>query len=114
MALFNVMAIDGLEPIEEEPEPRAVLSGRPHFRTWVVDEAPGGVVCGVWEATPGKWRFKLGHWEYCRILSGVSVVTEEGGAARTVRAGDAFVLQPGLRGTWEVVETTRKEFVIRE
>jgi len=30
-----------------------------------------------------------------------------------VKAGDSFVLRPGFRGTWEVVETTRKDFVIR-
>jgi uncharacterized cupin superfamily protein len=40
-------------------------------------------------------------------------VTEDGGEARTVKAGDSFVLRPGFKGSWEVVETTRKEYVIR-
>ena len=30
-----------------------------------------------------------------------------------VGPGDGFVLRPGFKGTWEVVETTRKEYVIR-
>jgi uncharacterized protein len=43
------------------------------------------------------------------------VSSQDGGETRTVRAGDAFVLRPGFKGTWEVVETTRKEkeYVIR-
>jgi uncharacterized cupin superfamily protein len=41
------------------------------------------------------------------------VIAEDGGEARTVGAGDSFVLRPGFKGTWEVVETTRKEYVIR-
>jgi uncharacterized cupin superfamily protein len=28
--------------------------------------------------------------------------------------GDAFVIEPGFTGTWEVVETMRKRWVIRE
>ena len=68
---------------------------------------------GIWEATPGKWRIVYEEWEFCHILSGVSVIEEEGGGAVTVRAGDSFVLRPGFKGTWEVLETTRKEYVIR-
>jgi uncharacterized cupin superfamily protein len=43
----------------------------------------------------------------------VSVLTRDGEAPRQFAAGDAFVIQPGFEGTWEVVETTRKLFVIR-
>ena len=49
----------------------------------------------------------------CHILSGHSVLTEEGGEANTLKAGDSFVIRPGFKGTWEVIETTRKEYVIR-
>jgi uncharacterized protein len=30
-----------------------------------------------------------------------------------LRAGDTFILRPGFKGSWEVVETTRKAYVIR-
>jgi uncharacterized cupin superfamily protein len=53
------------------------------------------------------------EWEYCRILSGTSIVTEDGGAPVTVTAGDSFILRPGFSGTWEVLETTTKDYVIR-
>ena len=68
---------------------------------------------GIWESTPGKWRIEYDEWEFCHILSGVSVISEDSGEARTVRAGDSFVLRPGFKGSGEVLETTRKEYVIR-
>jgi uncharacterized cupin superfamily protein len=47
------------------------------------------------------------------LLSGHSIVTPEGAPSVHLRAGDTMVLEPGFRGTWEVVETTRKTYVIR-
>jgi hypothetical protein len=100
-------------PEQGAPAPDRLISGDPRYTTWNVEEAEGGLYAGIWEATPGKWRIVYDEWEFCHILSGVSVIAEDGGEARTVRAGDSFVLRPGFKGTWEVVETTRKEYVLR-
>ena len=113
MTLFLDMTTDGIEPEEGAPAPGRLVAGNPRFRTWNVEEAADGLYAGIWESTPGKWRIAYDEWEFCHILSGVSVITEEGGAARRVSTGDSFVIRPGFRGTWEVVETTRKEYVIR-
>ena len=113
MSRFLSIDIDSLEPEEGAPSPDRILSGQPTFRTWNAEEAEGGLYAGVWEATPGKWRIVYDEWEFCHILSGVSVIAEEDGEARIVRAGDSFVLRPGFKGSWEVLETTRKEYVIR-
>jgi uncharacterized cupin superfamily protein len=109
---FLVVGEAGVEPETASPPPERVISGDPRFTTWNVEDA-GGLYAGIWEATPGKWRIAYDEWEFCHILSGVSVITEEAGAARTVTTGDSFVLRPGFIGTWEVIETTRKEYVIR-
>ena len=77
-----------------------------------MDNAEGGVSAGQWEPTPGKWRFANSHWEYCRILSGISLIIEDSSAPHTVRAGDSFILRAGFSGIWEVIETTRKDYVI--
>lgn len=105
--------IDAVTAETGAPAADRLVSGSPTFRTWNVEETDGGIYAGIWEATPGKWRIVYDEWEFCHILSGVSVIAEDGGQARTVRAGDSFVLRPGFKGTWEVVETTRKEYVIR-
>ena len=113
MALFAAIDVAAVQPEEGTPAPDRLISGDPRFTTWNAEEADGGLYAGIWEATPGKWRIVYDEWEFCHILSGVSVIAEDGGEARTVKAGDSFVLRPGFRGTWEVVETTRKEYVIR-
>ena len=110
---FLRIGTEGIEPEAGAPAESRLISGEPRFTTWSAEEAEGGLYAGVWEATPGRWSIEYEEWEFCHILSGVSVITEEGGEANTLRAGDAFVIRPGFKGTWEVVETTRKEYVIR-
>lgn len=110
---FASLSIDGVAPEAGAPAPDRLISGDPRFMTWNIEEREGGLYAGVWESTPGKWRIRYDEWEYCRILSGVSVVTEDGGASRRLTAGDSFIIRPGFAGTWEVVETTRKEYVVK-
>ncbi len=105
--------VDAVEPEAGAPAAGRLISGSPKFRTWNVEEADGGVYAGIWEATPGKWRIEYDEWEFCHILAGLSVITSDDGEARTVKPGDSFVIRPGFKGTWEVLETTRKEYVIR-
>ncbi len=96
------------------PNADRLIAGTPKFRTWTFEESSDGkTFAGVWESTPGTWRIVYDEWEYCSIASGVSIVTRDGEAPQRVCAGYAFVIQPGFVGTWEVVETTRKLFVVR-
>jgi uncharacterized cupin superfamily protein len=99
-------------PETSRPPADRVISGDPVFITWNVDQ-PGGMFVGLWRSTPGKWRIAYEEWEFCHILEGVSVIAEDGGAEMRVGPGDSFVLRPGFAGTWEVLETTLKEYVIR-
>jgi uncharacterized protein len=99
-------------PEESRPAPERVISGDPVHTTWNHEERDG-LWCGIWRSTPGKWRISYDEWEYCRIISGLSVITQDGGASRIVRAGDSFIIRPGFTGTWEVMETTTKDYVIR-
>ncbi len=112
-SFFQPITTSVAQPEAAAPAPDRIISGDPKFRSWNADEQPNGLYAGIWEATPGKWRIQYDEWEFCHILSGLSVIAEDDGEARTVKAGDAFVLRPGFKGTWEVLETTRKEYVIR-
>lgn len=110
----NFLRIDkaAAEVEKDAPAQDRLISGSPEFSTWNVEERDG-LYCGLWRSTPGKWEIQYDEWEYCHILEGHSIITEEGGEPNHIKAGDSFILRPGFRGTWEVVETTTKEYVIR-
>lgn len=101
-----------VEPEIDRPAPDRLIEGQPVFTTWNLEERDG-LYCGIWESTPGKWAIQYDEWEYCRILSGRSVITDAEGVRHALEAGDSFILRPGFSGTWEVLETTRKDYVIR-
>jgi hypothetical protein len=105
--------IASVEPEDGAPAADRLISGDPRFTTWNIEEADGGIYAGIWQSTPGKWRIVYDEWEYFHILEGHSVVTEDGGTPIHLKAGDRLILRPGFKGTWEVLETTRKDYVIR-
>jgi uncharacterized cupin superfamily protein len=105
--------VTNITPETGAPAPDRLISGNPVFTTWSIEEAEGGIYSGIWQATPGKWKIAYDEWEYFNILEGYSVVTANGGDAIHLRAGDRLIIRPGFKGTWEVIETTRKDYVIR-
>ena len=110
-ALFRLTLPD-TPPQISRPDPAKICDGDPEHRTWNIEDQ-AGLYAGFWQSTPGTWTVSYDEWEYCHILAGVSVLTDAAGVAQTFRAGDSFVLRPGFVGTWCVVETTLKQYVIR-
>jgi uncharacterized protein len=111
--LWARIEAEGIEPEIGAPLPERVIAGRPITRSWTVEDTGDGLYAGIWEADEGEWRVEYEEWEFFHVLEGVSVLTEEGGAAVTLSAGDGFVIRPGFKGTWRVVKPTRKQFVVR-
>lgn len=105
--------LSAIQPEEGAPAPDRLISGDPRFATWNIEEASGGLYAGIWQSTPGKWRVEYDEWEYFNILEGYSILTEDGGEPIHLRAGDRQIIRPGFKGTWEVIETTRKDYVVR-
>jgi len=95
----------------ERPDPAIVLAGDPVHTTWNMEDRDG-LYCGMWQATPGKWKVSYAEWEYVYIHEGISVLTDADGTATTLKAGDSWIIRPGFEGTWEVIETTLKDYVI--
>lgn len=111
---FPIPDLDSTPSEAGAPLADRVISGNPVFRTWMLDIRDDDTLfSGVWESTPGKWRIAYDEWEFCSILSGRSIITREDGREMSVSAGDAFIIEPGFRGWWEVVQMTRKIFVVR-
>lgn len=101
-----------VEPEVERPNPEKVVSGNPVHTTWNIED-DDGLYCGIWQSTPGAWQVEYTEWEYIRILSGHSVLRGDDGTKTELKAGDSFIIRPGFKGVWEVVETTVKDYVIR-
>ncbi len=73
----------------------------------------GQLTAGVWECTP--CTIKTDSYpvdEFCYILSGTVVITDDAGQSETFNAGDCFVVPKGTSLTWHMPETTRKYYVI--
>lgn len=111
MTLIERVERGEIAPEISRPDPSLVLSGDPVHSTWNV-ETRGTLYCGIWQSTPGKWKVSYDEWEYVYIHGGHSILTDAAGDATHLMMGDSFVIRPGFRGTWEVVETTIKDYVI--
>jgi uncharacterized cupin superfamily protein len=103
------------EPVVAHPAEDRRVDGNPEQSSWDFEKtADGNVFAGVWESEAGTWTSIKGDtWELCHILSGLSVIEEQGKAPVTLKGGDTFIMRPGFVGTWRVIETTRKVYVIK-
>ncbi|WP_299204599.1 cupin domain-containing protein [uncultured Amphritea sp.] len=91
------------------------LEGNPLQKLWIEYTDSSERFCaGIWQSEKGKWRVSYSEEEYCHILEGISIVTEDGKDPIQVNTGDRFVISAGFQGSWEVVEPTRKHFVVYE
>ena len=96
----------------DAPWPGVPLKGDPHTITANGYTSPDGkLLMGTWESSKGVWLVDYKDWEYCHVLEGYCVITPDGGAPIELKAGDVFIVNPGLKGTWEVIERMRKYFV---
>lgn len=92
-----------------------LLAGNPTQTLWMhYTDASGKFCTGLWKSEPGTWKIAYTEEEFCHLLEGTSIVTDAAGHAVTLVAGDEFVIPRGFVGTWQVLHTTTKRFVIYE
>jgi uncharacterized cupin superfamily protein len=87
MPLIQRVTRVGTTPEVSRPDPEKLISGDPVHTTWNLEETDG--------------------------QSGYSILTSADGTVTQLHAGDSLIIRPGFAGTWEVVETTLKDYVIR-
>ncbi|GAB7528372.1 cupin domain-containing protein [Pseudomonas sp. 3A(2025)] len=75
-------------------------------------ETADKLLTGVWECSPGRWRRKVLAREFSHFIAGHCIFTPDDGEPVELRAGDAVLFPANCHGTWEVLETVRKSFVI--
>lgn len=97
------------------PDPAKVLAGDPVQTVRnVYDDPSGQFSSGVWEGAVGRWRVSYTEEEFCHLLSGTVVLTDDAGASRRFEAGASFVIPAGFAGSWENLAPARKLYVIYE
>lgn len=97
------------------PPAERVIAGHPlqSVRNQYSDES-GRFHAGEWACEVGAWHVVYTESEFCQLLEGSVRITDEAGVAHTLKAGDAFVIPAGFRGTWETLERCRKHYAIFE
>jgi uncharacterized cupin superfamily protein len=102
------------EPTSTGPRSGADV-GTPEASILQVYEAPG-YSTGLWECTPGGWHITdRPNTEIVHIVSGrVRMTDDTDGSSREIGSGDVMVLPKGWSGRWDILETTRKFYVIVE
>lgn len=89
------------------------IRGQPMQSTWhhfTSDDEK--FFAGIWEAEPGCWKIQYTENEFCQVLEGRSVLRDAAGNEKEIGKGDNFTIPAGFQGEWEVLETTRKIYVI--
>jgi len=102
-------------PPAEEGKPGNPIAGDPTTRLQNYYTDPSGqFFAGVWESSIGKWPVRYSESEFCAILEGICILTDETGKAETFKPGDSFVIPSGFAGTWETVQPVKKLYAICE
>ena len=94
-----------------QPAPDRIIEGDPVFTTWSFTETP--IATGLWAATPGRHLVIRDQqtWEQFHILEGEIILTAEGGAPESYKAGDIVHILPGYRGEWQTVSPVLKHYI---
>lgn len=68
--------------------------------------------CGIWQSAPGKHNVSYTEWEFCHLIEGEAVLTDEDGHAVHIKTGEGFIIPAGFKGTWESLTPLKKHYVI--
>lgn len=113
-SVVKLTSTEGLEPSTADLDGWIVTEGSPKMKTWALHtSAAGDMVSGIWECTVGSYHATYTAYEYVVLIAGRITITPDGGSPVTVKAGDAFVVEPTFKGTWKIEENVRKHFDFR-
>lgn len=103
-----------VQPITTDLEGWKVVAGKPSMKTWILHtSADGSMISGCWEAKPGTYHATYAAYEFVHLIRGKITITPDGGKPVSVGPGDAFVVEPGFKGTWKIKEKVFKHFDIK-
>src|SRR5690242_18915463 len=92
----------------------SIVEGDPAARVhWLRTSAAGepAYYAGLWSAQPSTFDYVFELNETAHILEGHVIVTQQGGPAVELRAGDVASFPRGARTRWQIKEPLKKVFV---
>ena len=94
------------------PLPQAlILTGTPTASGAVLSKSADGCkVRGIWDCTPGSFRWDWNYDETIAVISGRATVALDGGRKLTLAAGDLAFFERGQGSVWTIHEQFRKGF----
>ena len=112
--LFKLDNQQSTEVISDTLEGWTVVQGAPTMKTWILHTSnDGSMISGIWKATPGTYHATYAEYEFVHLIEGRITITPDGGQPMDVGPGDAFVVDAGFKGTWEIKESVVKHFDIK-
>lgn len=117
MSVTHIARLDSECTLRERTEiaPEKLIHGEPVQSFADIYSDPGKVFhVGIWEGAPARWRVKYTEHEFCYIVSGSLRITDTQGVSIYAGRGDSFVIPAGFVGIWEILERTRKIYVVYE
>ncbi|SDO68048.1 cupin domain-containing protein [Pseudomonas jinjuensis] len=95
------------------PSPVKEPIGTPVSATAIhAEESADGLLTGVWECSPGRWRRQVMEREFSHFIAGHCFFIPDDGDPIELRAGDAVLFPANCQGIWDIRESVRKSFVI--
>lgn len=106
---------EGVAVENYRPDSEKIISGEPVQNIWNSYSSKDNCFhSGIWDSQAGEWKIAYSEDEFCFILDGESVISDEQGNQMTVVKGDQFVIPAGFSGTWKVPAYCKKIYVVYE
>ena len=100
------------EELEDWGIPQTVGEPKCQLRGLFISENEDGSEAGIWECTPGKFIREVMQAELVTFLSGRCIFHPENGDPIEIKGGDVLFFPENSKGTWEIIETVRKAYLI--
>lgn len=101
---------------EDHPRVDRLVKGNPKRLTQSLYDHPN-MNCGIWQCEVGAWniQFADNKQEFFQIIEGaVRLHDANSQSFIEIKAGEAGIIPPSFIGTFEVIETVKKYFVVVE
>lgn len=112
--VFESVRLDDVLLKPDPIDPTWVLEGNPVARSGQWSRSLDTTTsCWVWDCTAGRFNWYFDADEMIYVMEGEVIVTSEGQAQRSLRAGDAALFYAGTQAEWYVPNYVRKYAILR-